>query len=85
MKKLLLIACLVGSLFAAEQRPAMDGYAIACSMSPLQMDLRGDLAKVEQACSECLKSVPMTGIDKTEETMKYLTSQCVAEYKKQKQ
>ena len=84
MKKLLLIACLVGSIFAAEQRPAMDGYAIGCSMTPLNMDLRGDLGKVEQACFECLKDVPMMGIDKTEETMKYLTSQCVAEYKKQK-
>lgn len=81
MKKIFIFLLAVGALMAADINQRLESYTIGCALGVKSMDLRNDFVKVEQACSNCIQNVPLTGIDKTEENVKFMVSKCVEQYK----
>lgn len=81
MKKVFLFFLTVSALMATDINQRLESYTIGCVLGIKSMDFRDDFVKVEQACSDCIKGVPITGIDKTDDNVKFMVSKCVEQYK----
>ena len=81
MKKVFIFFLVVSALVAAPTTQMIESYGVGCAEGAKAMNLQDDFVKVEQVCSDCIKKVPTSGIDKTDENIKIMVLKCVAEYK----
>lgn len=56
------------------------GIAHSCAYTVLTVNLRGDETKVSQYCTECITSMPISGVERTDELIAKLSVDCIHEY-----
>lgn len=56
------------------------GIVHSCAYTVLTLNLRGDETKVSQYCTECITSMPVAEVEKTDELIAKLSVDCIQEY-----